>query len=179
MRITQFIYSVVLKPKPLKKLANAILLKIIPKALRVGEALICLNPQDPVVSGALTLRIFEREELAFFRRTLGPGMTMIDVGANVGLYTALAMHLVSSKTKQGKIVAIEPHEESFRYLSRTMEANTALLSPHQRYPEVHLAQLAASDAEGSATLFRNPDNKADNRLHPSELTPSSNRNADC
>ena len=67
MALAEFIYTEVLKPRPLRKLTNAILLKIIPEKVKVEPATLYLNPNDPVLSGALTLRVYEKSEIAFFK----------------------------------------------------------------------------------------------------------------
>jgi hypothetical protein len=42
---------------------------------------------------------FERVESAVVRKKLRPGMTFVDVGANVGYYTALAARLVGQRAQ--------------------------------------------------------------------------------
>lgn len=96
-------------------------------------------------------------------------MTIVDVGANVGLYTVIAMHRTK---KQGRIIAFEPHPESCRFLMQTVAANAALL-PLNDQPTVNILDVAASSSEGEAHLFSNPENKGDNRLYSSNLTPES------
>jgi FkbM family methyltransferase len=161
--VAEYVYTRLLRPAPLRRAANAILLSIVPETIRLGPAVVHLNPTDPVVSGALTLRVFERAELAFFASRCRERMRVVDVGANVGVYTALAMHLAGAN---GTVVAIEPHAESRRFLRLTIEANAGTKAP------VHVFDCAASDHEGTAPLFFNPHNKADNRLYRSEATPS-------
>lgn len=161
--LAEFIYTRLLRPPPLRQAANTIILSIVPETVRVGPATIHLNPSDPVMSGALALRVFERRELAFFMRSCRQRMTVVDVGANVGVYTALAMHLTGG---DGTVVAIEPHAESRQFLTLTIKANAATGAP------VHVFDCAASDREGTAQLFVNPHNKADNRLYRSEATQS-------
>jgi hypothetical protein len=63
MALAEFIYTRLLRPAPVRRAANAILLSIVPETVRVGPAIVHLNPRDPVVSGALALRVFERDEL--------------------------------------------------------------------------------------------------------------------
>lgn len=167
MTLSEFIYTVILKPPPLKRAANRLILSLLPKTVNIGSAIVHLNPQDPVVSGALSLGVFERDELAFFARFCREGMTVIDVGANVGTYTACAMHRIKNN---GVVVAIEPHAESRQYLVRTIDANAKKLSP-ENLPRVHVSDAAAASFEGAARLFVNPNNKGDNRLYCSELTP--------
>ena len=136
MALAEFIDTRLLRPAPVRRAANAILLSIVPKTVRVGPAIAHLNPRDPVVSGALALRVFERDELRFFSQRCRPGMTVLDVGANVGLYTALAMHLTGA---DGTVVVIEPHAESRRFLELTVQANSTTRT------SVHIFDCAVSD----------------------------------
>jgi hypothetical protein len=85
-----------------------------------------------------------RREVAFFSRCCRERMSVVDVGANVGLYTGLAMHLTGVN---GTVVAIETHTESQRFLRLAIEANATTKTP------VHVCDCAASDREGTASLF--------------------------
>jgi hypothetical protein len=49
-----------------------------------------LNPRDPVLSSALALGIYENYELEVFRGYCKYGVIVVDIGANIGLYTAVA-----------------------------------------------------------------------------------------
>ncbi len=152
--LPEFVYVVLLRPKPLKRLANAIILSLLPKTVRYGNAVVVLNPNDPVVSGALTLRVYERSETAFFLQACEPGMTVLDVGANVGYYTALASQAVGPG---GLVLALEPDPENYDCLRRTVEANQAR--------NVRCFQVAAAESDGRQDLFRSSTNRADNRLY--------------
>ncbi len=70
MSLAQFIYTEVLKPKPLKALANAILLRIIPETIQVGPAILHLDLTDPVVSGALTSACLRTKRVGLFPKIL-------------------------------------------------------------------------------------------------------------
>ena len=158
MTLAEFVYTILLKPRPLRRAANAAIRAALPRRVRVGKALVWLNPDDPVVSGALTFGVYERGELAFFRSRFGAGMTFVDVGANVGLYSALAL---STPGFYGRVLAIEPHRESRLYLEKTIQSNAA---PPGR---ALICELAASDCSGTLTLYQNPVGKqvtADHRL---------------
>jgi len=170
MSLSEFAYTVLLKNASLKSFANKIILSLLPTTTKIGPAIVHINPTDPVISGALTLGVFERHEIAFFLRSCREGMTVVDVGANVGIYTAIAMHLTKAK---GKIISIEPHPESLKYLTRTVDANKLVLSPED-VPFVQIEAVAASCREDIARLFVNPNNKGDNRLYVSDITPAIN-----
>jgi len=160
MSVAEFIYTVLLKPPPLRRAANAAIRALLPERVRVGAATVWLNPDDPVISGALALRVYERGEIAFFRSRFRAGMTLVDVGANVGLYSALAL---STPGFHGRVLALEPHAESRRYLERTVESNAPAPGAAQ------IVGLAASDRAGTLALYKNPQNKGDNRLYPDPL----------
>lgn len=164
MGVAEYIYTVLLKPAPLRRITNTVLLKMVPRTLRVGPAVVHVNPNDPVISGALTLRVYERGEITFVSRTCKPGMVFVDIGANVGLYSAIALHLTGP---DGRIISLEPHPESRNFLSRTLAANDDSGKRYQIVP------AAASDCDSTTSLFMNPQNKGDNRLYETELTAHS------
>jgi len=159
MSLAEFIYTEVLKPKPLKALANAVLFRIIPESIKVGPATLHLDLSDPVVSGALTLRVFEPSELTFFQKRCRGDMILVDIGANVGLYTALGMHQLDAN---GRIVAFEPHPQNFTFLQKNIAANQTASSI---YPQVDAFNLAAASERGQHKLRLNPENRGDNRLY--------------
>ena len=152
--LPEFVYTVMLKPWPLRQLTNSLLRAMVPKSVRRGPATIVLNPKDPVISGALALGVYERAEADFFLSVCEKGMCVLDIGANVGFYTAIACHAVGSS---GQVIALEPDPESYRYLERTIEAN--------RVDNVRAFQLAASDERTKKRLFLSMDNRGDNRLY--------------
>lgn len=88
---------------------------------------------------------FEWESLVWTRRLVKPGMTVIDLGANVGYYTRLFSDLVGPR---GRVFAFEPNPENLVAL------RSNLSSP--RYSNVEICPFAASDQDGTATLFVSP-----------------------
>jgi FkbM family methyltransferase len=159
MSFVEYIYTVVLKPKPLKALTNAILLRIIPETLQVGPATLHLDPDDPVVSGALTLNVYEHSEQALFAKYLQGDMMLVDIGSNIGLYTAISMHHLGS---DGRIVAFEPHPITYKFLQKTVAANQA---NGRACPRVDTFNLAATPEPSSLNLRLNPENRGDNRTY--------------
>lgn len=160
MTLAEFVYTTLLKPRILRRAANAAIRAALPQRVRIGEAVVWLNPHDPVVSGALTFGVYERGEIAFFRSRFRPDMTFIDVGANVGLYSALAL---STPRFHGRVLAIEPHRESRLYLQQTLQSNAAPAGT------ASICELAASERPGTLTLYQNPENKGDNRVYADPL----------
>jgi FkbM family methyltransferase len=152
--IAEFIYCYLLRPRPLRRLANGLIRALLPRSVRYGDAVVVLNPRDPVISGALFFRVYERSELAFFRDACRPGMTFLDIGANVGFYTALAARRIGPA---GKIISLEPDPDSHAFLRQTIAANHAA--------NVTALPIAAAATRGRLKLFVSSDNRGDNRLY--------------
>ena len=72
---------------------------------------------------------------------LRPGMTVIDAGANLGLYTVIAGKAVGSS---GRVYAFEPSTREWLRARRCVHAN--------QLPNVALLHMALSDTDGAATL---------------------------
>ncbi len=158
MSAAEFVYTVLLKPPLLKAAANAVLLRIVPEYLEVHGVKVALNQRDPVVSGALTLGVYEPGERNFIQRNCRGNDTVLDIGANVGLYTAITAHLAGPK---GRVIALEPDPENFSYLQKTIQANG--------FSNVHAVQAAAAENNGEATLYVSSSNRGDNRMYANEL----------
>ena len=86
---------------------------------------------------------YEPEMVALFRRTLRPGWTVIDAGANIGYFTLLASRLVGPS---GRVIAFEPDPTNFEYLVRNIRANGCA--------NVQAERLALSDRTGSLPFRR-------------------------
>jgi FkbM family methyltransferase len=80
-------------------------------------------------------------EMEFWRSWLKPGMTVIDVGANAGVYTFSAATRVGAG---GKVIAIEPFPACVSYLEETCRVN--------QFDWVKVYGAAASDRTGSVRL---------------------------
>jgi len=83
---------------------------------------IFLDREDGAVSRPLLNGDYEAHLIPIFRQFCRPGMTVIDVGANVGLYTLVASGLVGSS---GRVVAVEPSSENCRLILLSLDANQA------------------------------------------------------
>lgn len=154
MTVAEFLYTTVCNHRTAKKIVNACILAILPKSVLHGPLRIMLNPRDPVVSGALLFRCYERREVNYFQSACQPGSIVVDVGANVGLYTAIAGAAVGPS---GRVIAVEPDPESLGFLKQTIAANGLT--------NTTVINAAAAEAVGKARLFKTSANKADNRLY--------------
>jgi len=136
---------------PIRMLANALIRSRIPNSLKIEEGEILLDKSDVAVSGSLALGIFEKEEVDLFRKSLRPGMTVIDIGANIGLYTIIAAKRVGPT---GKVFSFEPAQEICLRLKKNIE--------HNQFKNVTVNQVALDNTPGARTLYLDKDNKGHN-----------------
>jgi FkbM family methyltransferase len=90
----------------------------------------------------LETRNYEPHVAAVVRRLLKPGDTFVDIGANVGYFTAMAAHLVGAA---GKVVAVEPMDKNLQLLYATVWRN--------RFRQVDIHPCAASDADALVPMM--------------------------
>lgn len=103
-----------------------------------GVELLCDAADAAVTPGLLSGR-YESHLTAVFERYCTPGMTVIDVGANLGYYSLLASKLVGPT---GRVVALEPNSENCRLLLSSLRLNGV--------SNVQLLPVAADAATGWA-----------------------------
>ncbi len=152
--IPEFIYCYILRPWPLRNITNWIIKKLLPKKVKIGKYFLFLNPNDPVVSGAIFFNVYEKSESHFIKSICYEGMNILDIGANIGYYTALFSQLAGER---GSVIAIEPDLESYKYLSKSINSFN--------YKNVLSFRLAASDIKQKLPLFISKENRGDNRLY--------------
>ncbi len=155
--IPRYLYLRILRKGPLRNLTHNSLRRIIKKYIRMEEGLVFLNPNDPVLSGALTLGIHERMFRKIFTSSIKNGDCVIDIGANIGYYTIIAAFHVGSS---GTVIAFEPERENNDFLTRSVSANG--------FQNVITSTLAISDSTKEHTLFIDPNNKGKHSLIPEE-----------
>jgi FkbM family methyltransferase len=98
------------------------------------------------------LGILGHEETHILRQLLRPGMTILDVGANQGLYTLLVADLV----RPGKVFAFEPQPILYQQLVSNVAVN--------KVDNVVCNNLAVSGSAGRLTLQPGRINWGDNRI---------------
>ena len=162
MTISEFIHRVLLRSPLLRQAAIGTAKAFLRNVVNVRGSCIWINPNDPVISSALAFWVYEPDEIAFFCDYFRPDMTFIDVGANIGLYTGMAMSVAGF---DGKILAIEPHKESRQFLAKTIASN----GNGKQRANVMVSALAALDCAGKSKLYKNSQNKGDNRIYPDPM----------
>jgi len=83
----------------------------------------------------------ERQETSLLRSYLRPGMTFVDVGANVGYYSALA----SSAVRDGRVIAFEPNPYASERLAAWIKRNGV--------QNVTVCPVALGALAGSAAIY--------------------------
>lgn len=95
----------------------------------------------------------EQFETEVFAAQLRPGMTVVDVGANIGFYTMLARSVVG---ESGHVIAVEP-----------FPANAALIRASVRengFANVTVIEAGAADRNGRASLYLSPNFDSEHSL---------------
>jgi len=124
------------------------------RGIRVWDHRIRAASLDRLVFLALhRAGLMGREEMPLLEKLVEPGMQILDVGANIGLYTLLLARLTG---EAGRVFAFEPEPNLFSVLCENCAANNAV--------NVTPFQCAAGDANGRATFQRATFNSGDNRL---------------
>jgi FkbM family methyltransferase len=114
-----------------------------------------------VAAWLLNAGLMGREERRFFENTVTAGQTVVDVGANQGIFTLLFSRLVG---REGRVVALEPEPGLFAALDGNCRRNGA--------DHVTRLQMAAGEKRAQGVLHCSRFNRGDNRLSDSLAGPS-------
>jgi len=102
-----------------------------------------LNPDDHGISMELGVDGTHEPILTDLLRSLiSEGMTVVDIGGNIGYFPLIESRLVGPT---GKVIVFEPSPVSFSFLQRNIEANKAF--------NIVARNLAIGNHKGSATLY--------------------------
>jgi len=93
----------------------------------------------------------DRNERAFAKQYIKPGMTVVDVGANIGIYTSFFANLVG---KNGKVHAFEPDQVNCDMHARFVKSDNVVL--------VH---KAVAETNQDLVLFASPSLNVDHRTY--------------
>lgn len=94
---------------------------------------------------------YEVDETNWVKGVLRPGMTFVDVGANVGYYSALGARLVG---RSGRVIAFEPNPSSYIQLRSWIESSS--------FPQLRCFPIAMGAAPGDLTLYTAPKSEQNN-----------------
>jgi len=99
--------------------------------------------KDVILAPGLVGGFYEKIELDVFERLAAISETIVDVGANIGLYCCIAADRAPA---MGKIVAFEPVPENLGYLRRNLEEN-------ERAARVEVEEQAVGQASGKIQIY--------------------------
>ncbi len=99
------------------------------------------DPSDNAVGRHVLSGRYEPEVVAVFRDVLRPGMSVLDIGANIGFFTLLAAHLTGSA---GQVFAVEPNAANVRLIEASRLLNG--------FAHVTVCQAAAAERTGIKVL---------------------------
>jgi FkbM family methyltransferase len=109
----------------------------------------------------LNAGLMGRDERRFFEAAVAPGQTVVDVGANQGIFTLLFSRLVGPA---GRVFALEPAPALFAALEQNCQLNGAA--------NVTRLPMAAGGSRSRGVLHCSRFNSGDNRMTPSIKGPS-------
>ena len=107
----------------------------------VADLIIAVWPGNEMSRVLFLTGTYEPNELIWMSDELTKGMTVIDVGANMGLYSMIASKLVGGS---GQVIALEPSAREFQRLAFHVTLNDLM--------NVSCIQVAASDSSGDTRL---------------------------
>jgi FkbM family methyltransferase len=88
--------------------------------VRVRGLVLAVDRADPAISAALADGSWEPHVTRLFERFVRPGMTVVDVGANIGYFSLLAAGLVGPS---GRVYSFDPNPENCRLIALTAHRN--------------------------------------------------------
>jgi FkbM family methyltransferase len=106
-----------------------------------GGLKVSLRYRETLGWSTLLFGPFECHEMQYVANYLRSGDTVLDVGANVGLYTVAMAGAVGN---EGKVIAVEPMPENLAMMWRNLKAN--------QLNTVQAFACAVGDADGQAQL---------------------------
>lgn len=117
-------------------------------SVRVGQFRVFIDPRDQVIAKKLLLYgAFEQREIELLCSFIRPGDCVLDVGANIGLYSLALSRAVGPR---GRVIAVEPDPDNRTLLRRNLLCN--------KCENVIVVQEALGDAEKTVHLYGSRDN---------------------
>jgi FkbM family methyltransferase len=137
----------------LHQLYNAMVLMALPNRDIIlpchGLQILVRNPRRSKIGKAIYRKgLWEPKTTRFISERIKPGMTVLDIGADIGYYTLLFARLVGAK---GRVFSFEPIPKANWYLNKNIEIN--------RLDNVKTCAFALFDQAGTVCL-EDPFNKS-------------------
>ena len=110
---------------------------------RIYDYWMYLDTEDRGISR--TLLLFgdrEADHKLIFEKAIREGMTVLDLGANIGYYVMMERNLVG---RMGHIIAVEPVPSNVELLKRNVKLNNI--------ENIQVLQMAGAGSDGTATMY--------------------------
>lgn len=126
-----------------------------PFAMRTRRYRLWVHPKKrkDIARAILHRGAYEPMETAVMLARLKPGMTVLDIGANIGHY---AMEAARAVGPEGRVIAFEPEPENHAALAANLALNGFTWAGHER--------LALGAAPGELALYRDLANRGGHSL---------------
>lgn len=125
-----------------------------------------LTPEP--TSFSLLMGTYEAGLRRVFEQFIKSGMTVVDVGANIGIYTLLAARKTGSK---GRVYAFEPEHANFELLEKNVELN--------EYSHVTTIPMALSDKHGQAQIYLSASGNGSHSMYRNDAVTDNTENIQC
>lgn len=99
------------------------------------------------------------DEIIFIRNFIQPGMRVLDIGANYGLYT---LSMAKKVGETGHVLAVEPASTTVSYLKKSVDIN--------KFENIKILQIALSDKNGIANLSLNENSELNMLCQENDLS---------
>ena len=124
------------------------------RSIRVWGSSLRSTSLDRLVALSLhRLGLMGAAERRLLEQRVRPGMRIVDIGANIGIYSLLLARLAGAR---GRVFAFEPEPNLFQALQANCQRNSTT--------NVTPLNFALGDSAGSTAFYRSPFNTGDNRL---------------
>lgn len=152
-------HRIAIMPKPpfISAIIRALVKLFVPNRFEVEGIHYVLNPADYIIKGTLFLGLYEKAEREVFSNLIHSGDRVVDIGANIGIFTGIAAKRVGDT---GEVIAFEPEPNNASYLTEMLQLN--------QFTQVTLESKGVADRATTFRLYLSKDNMGDHRLEPSE-----------
>ena len=121
-------------------------IKRAPRKVTIHDIYLYLSEDDWVIGSRIAgLNEYEPQIIEQFKSYCRTGMNVLDIGANIGVYTMLAAKLVGT---HGKVFAYEPYPTNCTLIRKSIQEN--------QFKNIQLFQNAVSDKEEFIYLDSEP-----------------------
>lgn len=101
-----------------------------------------LSSDNTIGASIVRTGVWAPKDVAFFRSVIQPGMTVLDIGANIGHHSVLYASLVGP---QGRVIAFEPQAVIYKVLCGNLAINGC--------ENTEAIQSCVGEAEGTVHLY--------------------------